>query len=65
MRERGKALVIGILALLVLWVLGGSIYIVSETEQVVITQFGDPVGDPITEPGVGGSDPFAPNSLSY
>ena len=26
-------------------------YTVSETEQVIITQFGKPVGDPVTEPG--------------
>ena len=29
-----------------------SYYIVDETEQVVITQFGRPVGDPKTEPGI-------------
>ncbi|MFB6263949.1 MAG: protease modulator HflC [Bradymonadaceae bacterium] len=27
-------------------------YVVDETEQVVVTQFGDPVGEPITEPGL-------------
>jgi membrane protease subunit HflC len=35
-----------------LLVFSGSVYIVNEIEQVVITQFGNPVGDPITEPGV-------------
>ena len=35
--------------LLVLSLLGGAFYIVSETQQVVITQFGRPVGEPITE----------------
>lgn len=29
-----------------------STYVVDETEQVVVTQFGDPVGDSITEPGL-------------
>jgi membrane protease subunit HflC len=27
-------------------------YIVPETQQVIITQFGEPVGDPVTEPGL-------------
>jgi hypothetical protein len=30
----------------------GSFYTVDQTEQVIITQFGKPVGDPITEPGL-------------
>lgn len=34
------------------------VYIVDETEQVVITQFGDPVGDAITEPGLKFKIPF-------
>ena len=33
-------------------------YQVSETEQVIITQFGDPVGDPIKEPGLHFKVPF-------
>ena len=28
------------------------VYTVDETEQVVVTQFGKPIGDPITEPGL-------------
>jgi membrane protease subunit HflC len=30
----------------------GALYVVDETEQVVITRFGQPIGDPITEPGL-------------
>jgi membrane protease subunit HflC len=41
---------VSILALLI--VLNMSLYIVNETEQVVITQFGEPVGDPVTTPGL-------------
>jgi membrane protease subunit HflC len=33
-------------------------YTISPTEQVIITQFGDPVGDPITEPGLHFKKPF-------
>ena len=40
---------IGLLLVLVLF---GSLYTVNQTEQVIITQFGKPVGDPITEPGL-------------
>jgi membrane protease subunit HflC len=36
----------------------GAAYRVSETEQVIITQFGDPVGDPVTEPGLHFKLPF-------
>ena len=34
-------------------------YIVDETEQVIITQFGDPVGEAITDPGLKFKIPFA------
>ncbi|MDA2925440.1 protease modulator HflC [Acidobacteria bacterium AH-259-L09] len=33
-------------------------FIVDETQQVIITQFGDPVGDAITEPGIHFKVPF-------
>ncbi|MCH8015605.1 MAG: protease modulator HflC [Acidobacteria bacterium] len=39
-------------------VLYSSAYIVDETQQVIITQFGDPVGDAITEPGLHFKVPF-------
>ncbi|MEE9263791.1 MAG: protease modulator HflC [Vicinamibacteria bacterium] len=52
--------------LIVLLVIGGlllvllpaTFYTVDETEQVVITQFGDPIGDPITKPGLKVKIPF-------
>jgi len=37
---------------------GGSLYIVDETEQVVITQFGSPVGEPVVTPGLKFKLPF-------
>ena len=40
------------------FVLYSSAYIISETEQVIITQLGDPVGDPITEAGLYFKSPF-------
>ena len=41
-----------------LFLAGSSAYIVSEFNQAVITQFGEPVGDPITEPGLHFKIPF-------
>ena len=41
-----------------LFLAGSAAYIVSETNQVVITQFGEPVGEPITEPGLHFKIPF-------
>ncbi len=37
---------------IILIVLKSAVYVVQEPEQVVITQFGKPVGDPITDPGL-------------
>jgi len=39
-------------------VLAGAAYTVSETDQVIITQFGDPVGAPVTAPGLHFKVPF-------
>jgi membrane protease subunit HflC len=51
--QRIVILVVGLaLVLVVLLVLSGSMYVVDETTQVVITQFGDPVGEPVTTPGL-------------
>jgi membrane protease subunit HflC len=49
---------VAIVALILVLVLSGTIYVVTEVEQVVITQFGEPVGDPITEPGLKIKVPF-------
>jgi len=42
--------IVVVLALLML--LSGAAYQVGEVEQVIITQFGEPVGDPVVEPGL-------------
>ena len=41
-----------------LFVLSQAVYTVSETEQVVVTQFGEPVGNPIVTPGLHIKIPF-------
>ena len=47
-----------IAAIAVFIVLANSLYVVNEPEQVSIPQFGKPVGDPITEPGLKFKTPF-------
>ncbi|MBV8216422.1 MAG: protease modulator HflC [Verrucomicrobia bacterium] len=42
----------------VVLVISLSVYTVDQTEQVIITQFGQPVGEPITEPGLHFKVPF-------
>jgi membrane protease subunit HflC len=41
----------GVLVLAIV-TLSSTFYTVSETEQVVITQFGEPIGRPVTHPGL-------------
>jgi modulator of FtsH protease HflC len=40
------------------WWSSAAAYRVGEAEQVIITQFGEPVGDPVTEPGLHFKVPF-------
>lgn len=47
-----------VVVILGLIVLGGSLYTIDQTEQVVITQFGEPIGDPITDSGIRLKIPF-------
>ena len=53
-----KATVILIVLLAMSIVLGSGLYTVSETEQVVITQFGKPVGEPVKTAGLHWKTPF-------
>ncbi len=47
-----------IVVLLVLIILRSAFYVVQEPEQVIITQFGKPVGNPVSEPGLSMKIPF-------
>ena len=49
---------IGVPVLLGLFVVGNALYIVDETQQVVITQFGEPRGTAVTTPGLKLKIPF-------
>ncbi len=39
-------------------ILGGTLYTVDQTQQVIITQFGEPIGKPITKAGLHVKKPF-------
>ena len=43
-------------------VLSSAAYEVREVDQVIITQFGNPIGDPVTEPGLHFKVPFIQNA---
>jgi membrane protease subunit HflC len=51
-------IVIFVVAVLVVAFLSGTFYIVNETQQVIITQFGKPKGEPVTTPGLRLKIPF-------
>ena len=50
--KMNKNILIGIVGFFALLLLSDAIFTVDETQQCIITQFGDPVGDPITTPGL-------------
>lgn len=54
-----SSLLVLIASALLVVVLGGGLYTVSETDTVILTQFGRRVGDPVTEPGLHWKTPFA------
>ena len=49
---------VAVLVLILVALVSGAFYTVKETEQVIITKFGRPVGDPIKEPGLHFKIPF-------
>jgi membrane protease subunit HflC len=50
--------VLAVIILIVIFVIGGGTYVVDEREQVIITQFGEAMGDPVTEAGLKFKIPF-------
>lgn len=58
MKGQTRYVVIGILAFVLIIVLASSIYKVSEMNQVIITQFGEPIGGAVTTPGLHLKVPF-------
>lgn len=62
---RNRNVLIGALIVILIIVISDALYIVSETEQVIITQFGDPVGEPITTAGLKIKIPFIQKSFFF
>ena len=56
--KRVAIIVAVLVGLVILLVISGTLFIVDETQQVVITQFGEPVGDAVTTPGLKVKIPF-------
>nr|WP_319399200.1 protease modulator HflC [uncultured Carboxylicivirga sp.] len=53
-----KIIISLVLGVIVVFLLSTSTYVVNEAEQVVVTQFGKPVGQPIVTPGIKFKIPF-------
>jgi membrane protease subunit HflC len=58
MNPKTKTVLLVVAALFALAVIADGVYIVSETNQVIVTQFGDPIGGAITKPGLHLKMPF-------
>jgi len=58
MKAQIRLIIFGILIFVLIIVLADAIYVVSETNQVIITQFGEPKGGAITAPGLHIKVPF-------
>jgi membrane protease subunit HflC len=53
-----RVVIILVVALVALIVLSNSLYVIDMTQQVVVTQFGRPIGQPIATPGLRAKIPF-------
>ncbi len=58
MKGTTRNIIIVVVSFLLLITLIDALYIVSETNQVIITQFGDPIGGAVTSPGLHIKVPF-------
>lgn len=58
MKTKNKYILITAVVIVVLIVLAKATYTVGEKEQVIITQFGKPIGEAVTEPGLHFKTPF-------
>lgn len=59
--KKPQIIIMVVIVLVVFIVLISSAFIVNETEQVIITQFGKPVGAPIMAPGIHFKIPVIPD----
>ncbi|WP_026166722.1 protease modulator HflC [Gracilimonas tropica] len=56
--NQAKGIILAVIGVAIFLTVLDGFYIVHETEQVIITQFGDPVGEAVTEPGLKFKIPF-------
>ena len=56
--NNAKPIAIAGVAVVAIIALMSAVYVVDETQQVIITQFGEPVGQPVTNPGLHFKIPF-------
>lgn len=56
--QNKNSIIISIVGIIVFFLVISSAYIVNETEQVIITRFGKPVGDPVMSSGIHFKLPF-------
>ncbi|NQT07289.1 MAG: protease modulator HflC [Candidatus Omnitrophica bacterium] len=47
-----SGIVVGLIVIVALGFISGAIYLIDETQQVVVTQFGKPIGDPVADAGL-------------
>jgi len=55
----------GVIVILIALFASGALYTIDETKQVVITQFGEPIGKPITKAGLHFKMPFIQQANSF
>lgn len=55
----------GVLALVLLLFASGALYVIDEREQAVITRFGKPAGEPVTEAGLHVKLPFIDRKVTF
>lgn len=63
--KKNKLLIYIVIAVLLLIIIRQSAFVVNETEQVVITQLGKPVGDAIVTPGLKFKTPFIQKAIYF
>ena len=63
--KRFGGVILGLVVLAALLVLSGVFYVVDETQQVIITQFGEPVGDPVVASGLHVKLPFVQRVIRF
>jgi membrane protease subunit HflC len=60
-----KFTIIAIIVFLLMILISSTIFIINEQEQAIITQFGKPIGDTITEPGIHFKIPFIQKAHTF